>query len=343
MKISDIAKMANVSKATVSLALNGKPGVSPETREKILKIVYEHGYVKRPLTLANRAHASSRVLRLVALTNSGIISDEYHKQPFFAELIRHIEDHCSSRGYSLLFSSLQSDNLISEIEKVENGHPANGIILIGTNLSKEQISSIAKQIDHLVVLDTFFESLPVDFVVMNNFMGGYQAAKYLIEKGHRKIGYVRSKNRMYNFDSRMRGFYAALEEYSITIDKNDIFTIAPTVVTSQDIFVEQFKRRKDDHPTALFCECDYMAISVIKSMMELGLRVPDDVSVIGFDNISEAEIITPELTTIHVDKAKIAAIAVERLIERLENPGHNIHIKTIVDTTLVERKSTRAL
>ncbi|HUC92855.1 MAG TPA: LacI family DNA-binding transcriptional regulator [Paenibacillus sp.] len=343
MKIADIAKMANVSKAAVSLALNGKPGVSPETREKILKIVTETGYVQRSLVPANQVHRSNRVLRLVALTNSGIISDEYHKQPFFTELIRHIEDHSSSRGYSLLFSSLQGDQLSSEIQKMESDHATNGIILLGTNLNKEQIASIADRIDNLVVLDTCFESLHVDFVVMNNFMGGYQAAKHLIERGHRKIGYVQSKSRMYNFDSRRRGFYEALEEHSITVDKNDVFSTAPTVVSSQEDFVEKFTQRRRNFPTALFCECDYMAISVIKSLAELGLRVPDDVSVVGFDDITEAEIITPELTTIHVEKEKIASIAVERLIERSENPEHNIHIKAIVDTSLVERKSTKIL
>ncbi|MCC3377151.1 LacI family DNA-binding transcriptional regulator [Cohnella sp. REN36] len=342
MKIEDIAKLANVSKSAVSLALNGKPGVSPETRDKILKIVQDTGYIQRSQLHAQQVYRSNRFLRLAALTNSGIVLDEYEKQPFFTELIRHIEDQCSSYGYSLLFSSIQGDQLAGEIQRLAADYEASGLILLGTNLSRDQVALVSEHVKNLVVLDTCYESLAADFVVMNNFMGGYQAASHLIELGHRRIGYAQSKSRMYNFDARRRGFEAALEEHGLSISKEHLFTLAPTVVSPQEEFVQAWSALSE-RPTALFCECDYMAISVIKSAHELGIRVPDELSVVGFDNISEAEVITPELTTIQVEKEKIAALAVERLVRLTENEGKNLHLKTLVDTSLVERKSTKAL
>ncbi|GIO16245.1 LacI family transcriptional regulator [Cohnella xylanilytica] len=343
MKIEDIAKLANVSKSAVSLALNGKPGVSSETRDRILKIVQDTGYIQRSQLHAQQVFRGNKFLRLAALTNSGIVLDEYEKQPFFTELIRHIEDQCSSYGYSLLFSSIQGDQLAGEIGRLAADYEASGLILLGTNLTREQVSLVSGHVRNLVVLDTCYESLAADFVVMNNFMGGYQAASHLIGLGHRDIGYVQSKSRMYNFDARRRGFDAALEEHGLSVRKEHLFTLAPTVVSSQEEFVQGWTRLGDSRPTALFCECDYMAISVIKSAHELGVRVPDELSVVGFDDIAEAEVITPELTTIHVEKEKIAALAVERLVRLAENEGSPLHLKTLVDTTLVERKSTRAL
>jgi len=107
----------------------------------------------------------------------------------------------------------------------------------------------------------------------------------------------------------------------------------------QESFIEAVRERRD-LPTALFCECDYIAISVIKSLHELGIRVPDDVSIIGFDNIQEAMVITPELTTIHVEKERIAEVAVKTLIDIIENDDP-ISMKTWIDTRLISRNSCR--
>jgi len=342
IKMEDIAKMANVSKSAVSLALSGKPGISEETRSKILRIVKESGYLPRPMIKADRVYGLTKTLRFVACTNSGIVLEEYYKQPFFMELIHHIEEQCRSRGYSLFFSSVPTDQFEEVIETMETEHESNGLILLGTNLTSDQIRTIAKKQPNLVVLDTCYETLSVNYIVMNNVMGAYQAASHLIELGHRTIGYVESNSRMYNFDSRKRGFFQALEEERIKWNDRYLFTVSPTVVSSQEEFKQQLAKLKGELPTALFCECDYIAISVIKSLVELGIRVPDDISVIGFDNIRESTVITPELTTVHVEKGKLAELAVTKLIDMIEY-GDNIKIKSFIDTQLIIRSSCREL
>jgi len=342
MKMEDIAKLANVSKSAVSLALSGKSGISEETRLKILKIVKESGYLPRSMIKADQVYGLTKTLRFVACTNSGIVLEQYYKQPFFMELIHDIEEQCRTRGYSLFFSSVQTDHLEDAIDTMETEHESNGMILLGTNLTHEQIQFIAQKQINLVVLDTCLETCNANFIVMNNVMGAYQAGRYLLDLGHRQIGYVQSNSRMYNFDYRKKGFLQAMAEERLTVEEDHFFSVSPTHISSQEDFICKIRELKDRLPTALFCECDYIAISVIKSLAELGLRVPDDISIVGFDNIHESTIITPELTTVHVEKGKIAELAVSKLVDMIEN-GDKVKMKSIIDTQLVIRQSCKAV
>lgn len=187
-------------------------------------------------------------------------------------------------------------------------------------------------------MDTCFETMDTNFVVMNNVYGAYHAAKHLIELGHTAIGYIESSSRMYNFDMRKKGFFQAINEAGLKVSDRNIFSISPTIISSQDGFKNNIANHLKQLPTAFFCECDYIAISVIKSLTELGIRVPHDVSIIGFDNIFESQVITPELTTIHVKKDTIASLAVETLIKQINNPDSD-RIKSLVNTDLVIRNS----
>ncbi|WP_315899160.1 substrate-binding domain-containing protein [Paenibacillus cremeus] len=216
------------------------------------------------------------------------------------------------------------------------------MILLGTNLTAAQIQRVASRQPYLVVLDTCYETLPLHFIVMNNIMGAYQAARHLLELGHRRIGYVQPHSRMYNFDTLKKGFMTALEEEGMSLDAELLFGASPTVITVQQELKERFAALGARMPSALFCEFDYIAISVIKTLAELGLRVPDEVSVVGFDNIHEATIVTPELTTVHVEKANIAELAVSQLLSMISGPG-TIKTKSFIDTQLVVRNSSRAL
>src|SRR3954471_23291114 len=339
MKIDDIAKLANVSKSAVSLALNGKNGVSQKTREKVLRIAQEHGYIPRPIIKSDQFFLpNTKLLRFVAVTNAGIVTEQYESLPFFTDLIHNLDKQIGTSGYSLMVSSISIENLQDEITRLEQEQKSAGILLLGTNLTPKQINLVASVQPNIVVLDTCFETLDVSFVVMNNVYGAYQAGQYLMELGHEQIGYVGSNTRMYNFEMRKKGFLQALSENGLKIAETDYFSVSPTVISSQDVFKEKIKNRLNQLPSALFCEADYMAISVIKSLTELGVRVPDDVSVIGFDNIFESQVITPELTTIHVKKDRIALLAVEKLIKQIENNDTD-KIKLFVDTELIERKS----
>lgn len=343
MKIEDIARLANVSKSAVSLALNGKAGISSETRNKILKIVKETGYIPRSMVKADQVYGVKHSLRFLVITDSGFMGDQYDKQPFFMELIHYIEEQCRIRGYTLMYSAIDIQHYERDKRSLHEETETSGTLLLGTNLTKKQIEEVAKHYPNLVVLDTYVDELMVDFVVMNNVMGTYQAVAHMVKQGHQHIGYVQSDFRMHNFDSRKAGFYQAQAEFGFECTEKDIFIMTPTILSAQQPFQAQVQERLSQNkalPTALFCENDYLAISVIKSLNEIGISVPEDISVVGFDNIKESVIVSPELTTIHVEKERMASQAVEQVIRLIEKQDQ-IGIKTIVDTKLIERNSCK--
>ena len=341
--MDDIARLAGVSKAAVSLALNGKPGIGPETRERILQIAAEHGYQTKTRTAPRDQQAGS--ITFLVFANSGIVLEQYYQQPFFRELIHYIEERCRAHRCSLLFSSVDMSNFQEGIRTIADEKRSDGVIVLGTNLNKEHLEQVADRLSApLVVLDTCFETLPIPFIQINNIMGGYQAGTHLCGLGHRDIGYIASDIRIRNFDDRRIGFLQALREAGVELDAENEFSVAPTILSSQDALKKQLAAHLDKGrslPTALFCECDYIAISAIKSLGELGYRVPEDVSVVGFDNISEALIVSPELTTVHVEKERMAHLAVDILMESIES-GSAVTSKIMVDTHFIERLSSRA-
>ncbi|GFZ91987.1 LacI family transcriptional regulator [Paenibacillus marchantiophytorum] len=341
MKMEDIAKLAGVSKSAVSFALSGKPGISNKTRERVLEIARENGYTPKPRL--SGIEGSVKSLSFLVFTNSGIVLEEYYQQPFFRELIHFIEERCRAKGYSLLFSTINMANFDQEIVTFAEDNQSDGVILLGTNLTPIDISEIAKRLGpSLVVLDNCFDTLPVHFVGINNRMGAYQAGSHLCQLGHREIGYIASNVNLHNFEDRKDGFQEALKKYDIQILPEHHFSVAPTMLSSQEDLKTQIKAYLATGrplPTALFCECDYIAISAMKTLTELGIRIPEDVSIIGFDNITESQIISPELTTVHVEKQRMAQLAVDLVIESIE-VGQEITSKIRVDTLFVERHSS---
>jgi DNA-binding LacI/PurR family transcriptional regulator len=305
----------------------------------VLQIAKENGYIPRSIVKVEEITGkNTKSFRFIACTNEGIVTEQYESLPFFMELINSLDRHTGAAGYSLMVSSVNAESLFEEITRLEDEQRSAGILLLGTNLTAGQIKMVADIHPNLVVLDTCYGMLDVNFVVMNNMHGAYKAGQYLIEQGHTRIGYCSSESRMYNFDMRKKGFFTAMDEHQISIADEHIFMMSPTLIQSSDKLQKQIQKLRENLPTALFCECDYMAISVIKSLTELGVRVPHDISVIGFDNIIESQVITPELTTIHVKKERIAMLAVEKLLRDIVEPETD-KLKIFVDTELIERKS----
>lgn len=343
MKMEDIARLAGVSKAAVSLAFGGKPGIGPETRERILAIAKEHGYQPKARTSAREQQGGS--ITFLVFANSGIVLEQYYQQPFFRELIHYIEERCRSNGYSLIFTSVDMSSFEDGIRAVVEEKRSDGIILLGTNLDRGLLGQIALRLTApLVVLDTCFETLPIPFIQINNAMGAYQAGVHLYGLGHRDFGYIASDIRIRNFDDRRTGFMQALAEHGADLSPDDVFSVAPTILSSQDALKKQlsaYRKTGRPMPTAFFCECDYIAISAIKTLVELGYRVPEDVSVVGFDNISEALIVSPELTTVHVEKERMAHLAVDMLVQSIESVSPVV-TKIMVDTQFIERHSSRS-
>ncbi|WP_342471699.1 LacI family DNA-binding transcriptional regulator [Metasolibacillus sp. FSL H7-0170] len=337
MKIEDIAKLANVSKSAVSLALNGKKGISEKTRDKILRIADENGYMHKSST-SEKMKFSKLTVRFLVVTDTSFMQEQYEKKPFFSELIQSVQEQCAQFGCELTLSTMDLKSLLEN--KFEyTAADQDGVILLGTNLTKEQILLIKNQFRKLVVLDSLVPELEVDFVVMNNRMGIFQAVQHLVDLGHKNVGYIKSEERIPNLDERQESFKQAVERYGLdnSFVKYQLTSNHIGINRSFQKWIEKIQQ-EGNAPTALLCENDYLAISTIKSLIDMGIRVPEQVSVIGFDNINESVVITPELTTIHVDKQQMAAMAVRRLNSLIRE--EEMSIKVMVDTKLIFRKST---
>lgn len=335
MKIDDIAKIANVSKSAVSLALNGKPGVSEATRDLVLKIAEEHNYV--PLRKPRKKSSDKKLIRFVACKNDEIVTENYQLLPFFSELLSYITEEIKNYPFTLLSTSLSTKDFVDELTLLEQQQPSDGFIVLGTNLGEDQILDMLTIQPNSVIIDTNISNLDCDFVTMNNYQGGYAAADYLISNGHTDIGYCMGEPRIHNFEQREKGFWKALRNSNLTINKNFILEFPAMDIKSQhDLYKD--KLTTVSLPSAFFCEDDYIAISLIKTLQSLGYRVPHDVSVIGFDDISEAVVISPELTTMRVRKDIIAKEALSTLMTKL-NDDNNLAKTVFVNTTLIERES----
>lgn len=338
LKIDDIAKLAGVSKSAVSLAFNNKPGISQQTKEHILHTAAMHGYTPRSVKKRNETPLKkNHIIRFVACKNTDVITDQYESQPFFSELLNHLTDIVRETGYTLAISSIDIHDLANELLQLETDQESAGILLLGTDLPFEKIEEIKSIHYNIIVLDTLFEASNMSFVSINNFLGGFQAGEFLYRLGHRKIGFIKSNTRIYNFSKREAGFLHSLERNGLSLNGTYVFEVQPMQVLAQESLKQSIASLKS-LPSAFFCENDYMAISTIKSLHELGIKVPEQISVLGFDNIYEANIISPELTTVQVRKDILAKLAIEKLVNNMANQIHEA-TQSLVNTEIIERNS----
>lgn len=342
MKLADIAKMANVSKSTASLVLNGKPGVSDAKRAEILKLLEDSNYVRLRQPAQAKTPTNSPKVRFVAGTNEDVVSLDY-QQPFFNELIAYISSEINAAGLSLLMSIFPKDSLLEDIKNAELEEPSLGIILLGTNLTSALLRPISEAFENLVIIDTESSGIDCNTVTMNNFLGSFTAANYLLDLGHQKIGYIKGRPRINNFFDRRRGFVAALNERDIDVEHLTVFQMRGMQLFAAEQHLEALLYFAKS-VTAIFCENDYIALSLIKLLQQNEISVPDDVSVIGFDDIHESWVITPELTTVHVPLREIANETVRLLHSKIESSGNKQAKKQIfLNPELIVRNSVKNL
>ncbi|WP_334352304.1 LacI family DNA-binding transcriptional regulator [Companilactobacillus sp. HBUAS56257] len=334
IKMDDIARLANVSKSAVSLALNGKDGVSQETRDKIFDVVNKYGYKPLRKSKKNTTKVITSVNFLVVKT-SGLISGNYRSLPFFDSLISSLSEKVSETGGSLKIMTTENENLSQTLEEMKKNQ-GGGTIVLGTDLNNEQANLINEKLNNIVFVDTYFDNITADFVTMDNYQGASLAGKYILSKGYKRIGYFASDKIISNFIERRRGFRSALKDASIDIDNKYFYSVSPTKIDPQGLDIKKMK--KDGLPDAIFCEDDYIAIRLIKAAEQENIKVPKQLAIIGFDDIYESSLISPELTTIHVPVSQMANQALSQLQKRMYSTNWAPQ-KTLIATKLIKRRS----
>jgi LacI family transcriptional regulator len=331
--LRDIARECGVDVATVSRSLNEAYGVRERTRQKVLAVATRLNY--RPNGLAKGlVTGRSRTLALV-------ISDI--RNPFFAELARGAEDAAYGAGYELILcnSDLTAEKQMryvhSLLEKRVEGILMNSV----AGLSHSERQELSQSGVPIVLLNRPPAQVHgFSTVLADNFAGGERAGNYLIHLGHRLIWHLTGPRQHGNLAERTRGFKKALEAAGRKVAS---VTIRGQHNTEGAYQMMKKLLRQHRGPTAVFAANDAMAFGAIRAVFEAGRRVPEDISVIGFDDVELAGIIRPPLTTIHQPKYEMGWAAVEVLLQQAERPGQWSPEHRLMEVRLVERESCRPI
>lgn len=333
--IKDIAKIANVSPATVSLVLNNKPGVSDAVRHKVLQIVKETGYDTN--VSKNRNRREPGCIRFIKYKKMGTIIE---KSGFIGSISDEADLEARKLGYDMVVTTVYPENCDSVFDSIKND-PKQGIILLATELDYPDLELLKGINVPVVLLDNFFEFASFDSVSMNNSSAAYKAVEYLYSLGREKIGLVKGAKVIHNFLERREGYKKALKDLNLKYDPSYEFVTGSTIDEAYEGMIELLKS-SPSIPQALFAEHDGIAIGVVKALKEFGIRVPEDISVVGFDDSPFSTIIEPQLTTVKILRDKMGQMAVRRLVDKIENNDSTV-MKILLDAELVIRGSTASL
>ncbi len=329
--VNDIAKSLGVSRATVSRALNGADGVGEELRNQITEYANSVGYqvksVDRPKK--ERRKNDSKIIGLVY----GDI-----RNPFYAELASYIQGELSKQGYTVILfnSEYYAERELKFIEHAEKYQLA-GLLLVTaqTNLAwlKENQGDVP-----VVFVNRTLELESFDSVTLDNFEAGYQAAMHLINLGHSRIGFVTGPKESSASMRRLEGYRQAMSNYFLTARPEDVVEGDLKMDTGYQLAAGMMEQ--EDHPTGIIFGNDLMAIGFMDWCEEHGVSVPDDVSVIGFDNIDYSRLRGVALTTVSQHVKEMGETAANLIVQRIENPDAEVR-RVILKPTLIERKTTQ--
>lgn len=326
--IEDVARVAGVSRQTVSRAMNDKGEISPETKEHVLKTIQELGYQPNRMAQGMVTQRTKTVgLVIPDITNL-----------FFPEVARGVQDAGRLHDYNILLCN--TDDQQEEEIKVLNSLAAqrvDGIIMIGGVADDPALTRFADSYTPIVILNRFIEHPHVSLIIVDNERGAFLAVEHLIAQGHRTIGMLANLNYYGSQIRRVLGYEKALKQYGIALDESLIVGRTPTLQGGYDALQQLLTT----HPevTAVFTYNDLMGLGAMRAARDLAKRVPEDMAIIGFDNIGMTSMVAPSLSSIHVDKYALGQLAMNRILDMLDKPD-DAFATIEVGVELIQREST---
>ncbi|MEA4910414.1 MAG: LacI family DNA-binding transcriptional regulator [Anaerolineaceae bacterium] len=331
--IKDVADRAGVSITTVSHVINKTRFVSDELRDRVQRAMDELGY--RPNNLA-------RSLRMGATRSIGLVVPD-NSNPFFAEIARYIEDIGFTNGYSVFLCNSDSkvDKELAYINTLI-AKMVDGVIFITSASTPEHIQALNAYEIPVVVVDRRVPSALADVVLVNNELGGYLATHCLIKHGHRRIACITGPSALTPSADRVLGFRRAMQEAGLPVNEAWLATGNFRADGGETAMCEILAA--PEHPTAVFACNDMMAIGALRMLRGANLKVPEDISVVGYDDIPIAAQISPALTTVAQPVEQMASIATQLLLSRIQNErGIEQTEQHMLDPRLVLRDSCALL
>lgn len=338
--LSDIARKSKVSISTVSLVLRDRPGIPDKTRQRVFAAASAVGYAKKPRVILGRArqHPKLSTLGLILKADPNLPPQA---NPFYSYVLAGIEQACRRNHINLLYATMpvDGDNVPVEMPRLLEEDTVDGLLLVGALVGDALHQMLVAKHVPVVLVDAYAEREDYDAVLSDNARGAHQAMAYLIGRGHKEIALVGGHPNAYpSLRERRDAYERALSAHGLT---GRYF--ADSVAADGDLTnaITELLRGHSEI-TALFGVNDEAAITAIHAAQSLGKRVPQDLSVVGFDDIDLAHKLMPPLTTMHVDKIGMGRIAVQLLADRVQYPESETII-TLVQPRLVERASVQDL
>lgn len=335
VNIKDIAKKAGVSPSTVSRALNDDPRISEETKKKVKEIARRLKYKPNQAARTLITRETKTVGFLILRKEKPLVAD-----PFYSVILYSAQNELHEMGYHLLYGIIPQGKLNpKKPPRMLQEERIDGLILAGPDMPKEFIETIRKTGIPLILVDNYSED--VDSVLADNIRGAYIATKYLIDLGHKNIAFASGPLDHISVYERWEGYKKALAEANLEYNPNYMVEEKElTMKTGKHAF--QILWKNDPKPTAIICANDPMALGVIQCAKDIGIKIPEELSVIGIDDIELSSQFDPPLTTVRIFKEEMGSITAKRLIDRIKNPNQP-PVKIIVSTELIVRSSTSSL
>ena len=334
VNIKYIAKISGFSPSTVSRALRGDPNTNKKTADKILKISKELKYYPNLLAKGLRNKKTKTI---------GIILNDI-RNPYYYETIKIIEDKLNNLGYTMILSDSNYDSNIEKkniITMLSNS--VDGIIISPVNIESENIALIRENELKAVFIDYAPKHENINFVHVNHEQAALLATEYMIKKGHKEILLLNGPFQLSVSKDFLKGYIQTLKNNGINLKKSLIKSSELNIEKVSGIIKNTYNSiNKSFNFTSVVCISDMHAIGVYAASKELGFKIPQDLSIIGCDNIFMSNYLSPPLTTIHLPKIKIGKLCIEILLNQIEKNDIEYR-KIILDIKLIERESVKEI
>lgn len=330
VNMKQISEITGVSTATVSNALNYKRGVNANTAAKVLKVAYELGYFEE-----------SRITKVKFVTfkrDGSIVEDT----PFFPLMLAGMEQECRDNGMDMIMCILDMrDADYQEQVKMLLNDKSAAIIMLGTEMIEGDIQLLQEITTPFIVVDYWNGDMSFDAIKINNEDSIRHAIDYLVKKGHKEIGYLKGRFRIVPFKDREMGYMTGMQRAVLPVHEEYTLELGTTMDAAY-ADMKKYLMNKIVLPTAFIADNDMIALGAMKALAEYGVRIPEDVSIIGFDDLPFSAIASPPLTTLRVPKQEMGRIATRRLIQLIKN-REDASAKIEVSTQFVERGSVKTI
>jgi len=329
--IHDIARHAGVSVSTVSRVLNKRPDVRTETQEKVTRAIKELGY------------SPNIVARGLVLRKSNVIGFIVPDimNPSFPELARGVVNRAKEYGYSVMFFDTNHDSRVEkEAIRLLQSKQVDGIILSFDEANKDELEKLILERFPVVQIYRKSSRSAISTIAIDNLASGYTATRYLMDRGHRRIGHITTGMNSQSGHERLDGYRKALEEGGIAYDP-ELVAVGDNSADAGEVCMNRLLGL-ENRPTAVFASHDLMAAGAYGAVYSAGLSIPGDISVVGHDNIQISRLLHPRLTTLDTNKNRLGEAGVDLLMEEIRM-AVPLNLERVFSTELVERGSVRSL